>query len=113
MTGIGAMTTPPQDGSTPATADPEGLLRSRAYLRLLVIAALLGVPISAVAYGFLVLTSSLGNWTYTGLPTALGFDGAPVWWPLPLLGVAGLLVGLVVHRVPGRGGESPLDGFHP
>jgi H+/Cl- antiporter ClcA len=36
-----------------------------------------------------------------------------VWWPLPLLGLAGLLVGLLIRFVPGGGGESPLDGFHP
>jgi H+/Cl- antiporter ClcA len=107
------MTTPPQNASSPAAADPVALLRSAQYLRLLVIAAVLGAPISAVAYGFLVLTSRLGDWFYTGLPTALGLDRAPAWWPLPLLGVGGLLVGLVVHLVPGRGGESPLDGFHP
>jgi H+/Cl- antiporter ClcA len=108
------MTTPVANGSAPpAPADPLALLRSREYLRLLVIAAVLGVPISAVAYWFLVLTAGLGDWLYTDLPKALGLDPAPVWWPLPLLAVAGLLVGLVVHFVPGRGGESPLDGFHP
>jgi H+/Cl- antiporter ClcA len=109
------MTAPKTDGSAPpaAPADPATLLRSREYLRLLLIAAVLGVPISAVAYWFLVLTGGLGDWLYTGLPTALGLGPAPAWWPLPLLGAAGLLVGLVVRSVPGRGGESPLDGFHP
>jgi len=109
------MTTPvPNDPVQPAApADPATLLRSRPYLRLLVIAAVLGVPISAVAYWFLMLTSGLGDWLYTDLPKALELDPAPAWWPLPLLGVAGLLVGLVVQFVPGRGGESPLDGFHP
>jgi H+/Cl- antiporter ClcA len=113
------MTTPVTNGSPdgpapPASpADPATLLRSRPYLRLLVIAAVLGVPISAVAYWFLVLTGGLGDWLYTDLPEALGLDPAPAWWPLPLLGLAGLLVGLVVRFVPGRGGESPLDGFSP
>src|SRR3954447_3902146 len=103
------MTTPRTAGST----DPTTLLRSAAYLRLLVIAALLGVPISAVAYWFLVLTQELGNWLYSGLPRSLSLAPVPVWWLLPLLGVAGLLVGLLVRFVPGGGGESPLDGFHP
>src|SRR5829696_4539507 len=109
------MTASATNGPAPpsAPADPATLLRSREYLRLLVIAAVLGVPISAVAYWFLVLTGSLGDWLYTDLPKALELDPAPAWWPLPLLGVAGLLVGLVIHLVPGRGGESPLDGFHP
>jgi H+/Cl- antiporter ClcA len=89
------------------------LLRSRQYLQLLVIAAVLGVPISAVAYGYLVLSTQLQGWLYQDLPGALGLAAVPAWWPLPLLGVAGLLVGLVVRYVPGRGGESPLGGFHP
>ena len=108
------MTTPAaNDSAPPPPADPATLLRSREYLRLLVIAAVLGVPISAVAYWFLVLTGGLGDWLYAGLPKAMGLDPAPMWWPLPLLAVAGLLVGLIVRFFPGRGGETPLDGFHP
>ena len=107
------MTAPGNSAPAAPAADPATLLRSSAYLRLLVIAAVLGVPISAVAYWFLVLTQELGDWSYAGLPTSLGLDPVPVWWPLPLLGLAGLLVGLTVRFVPGRGGESPLDGFSP
>ena len=40
-------------------SDPRALLRSRAYLRLLIIAAVLGVPVSAAAYGFLALVTYL------------------------------------------------------
>jgi hypothetical protein len=109
------MTTPVPDDPPPQAAptDATSLLRSAAYLRLLVIAAVLGVPISAVAYWFLVLTKELGSWLYSDLPRSLSLDPVPAWWPLPLLGIAGLLVGLLVRFVPGRGGESPLDGFHP
>jgi hypothetical protein len=39
--------------------DPVALLRSRSFAGLLVLAAILGVPISAAAYGFLALVSSL------------------------------------------------------
>ena len=38
-----------------AGPDPRALLRSRAYVKLLVIAAVIGVPVSAAAYGFLYL----------------------------------------------------------
>jgi H+/Cl- antiporter ClcA len=34
-------------------------------------------------------------------------------WPLPLSALAGLLVGLTIRYLPGRGGESPADGFVP
>jgi len=109
------MTTPVTDepGPPPEPADPIALLRSGAYLRLLVIAAVLGVPISAVAYWFLVLTGALGDWLYDDLPRTLALDPVPAWWPFPLLGTAGLMVGLLIRFVPGHGGESPLDGFHP
>ena len=91
--------------------DPVALLRSRRYVGLLVLAAVLGVPISAAAYGFLALVSGLQEWLFTDLPLALGFDGAPLWWPLPLLTLAGVLVGLTIRYLPGRGGHSPADGF--
>ncbi len=50
------MTTPA--GTKPA--DPLALLRTRRYLALLVLAAILGVPIAAIAYGFLKLVESDG-----------------------------------------------------
>lgn len=94
-----------------APVNPQETLRSRAYLRLLLVAAILGIPISALAFGFLKLTSVLQKWTYTQLPGQLGFDRVPWWWPIPLLMTAGLLVGLVIGHLPGRGGHSPADGF--
>ena len=54
------------------------LLRSRSYLRLLILAAILGVPISAVAYGFLALVSYLQKEIFTHLPQGLGFSTEPV-----------------------------------
>jgi chloride channel protein, CIC family len=95
--------------STPS--NPQALLRSGKYLRLLLVAALLGAPISAAAYGFLGLVNYLQGQVFTHLPDGLGFHGAPPWWPLPLLAVAGLLVGLVIRYLPGKGGHSPADGF--
>jgi H+/Cl- antiporter ClcA len=87
------------------------ILRSRSYVGLLVFAAVLGVPISAVAYGFLALVSKLQEWVFTDLPQALGFSGTPRWWPLPLLALAGVLVALAIRYLPGNGGHSPADGF--
>ena len=95
----------------PPPPDPAAVLRSRRYVGLLVLAAILGVPISAAAYGFLALVSGLQEWLFTDLPEALGIGGAPWWWPLPLLTLAGILVGLTIRYLPGRGGHSPADGF--
>jgi chloride channel protein, CIC family len=91
--------------------DPQVLLRSKSYLRLLILAAVLGVPVSAAAYGFLQLVAYLQGQVFTHLPNGLGFHGAPPWWPLPVLTVAGLLVAPVIRFLPGKGGRSPADGF--
>ena len=105
-------------GDAPATApqqppapQPFAVMRSRAYLLLLVLAVVLGVPIAAAAFGFLKLTDLLQHWMFADLPSAVGFTSAPTWWPVVPLGVAGLLVGLTVRYLPGRGGESPAHGF--
>ncbi|MCW6006696.1 chloride channel protein [Micromonospora sp. CPCC 205371] len=94
-------------------SDPIAVLRSKEYLRLLALAAIIGVPISAVAYGFLGLVHYLAEWLFDDLPRGLGFREAPFWWPLPLLALAGLLVGVAVRHLPGHGGHSPADGFTP
>ncbi|HLK72106.1 MAG TPA: chloride channel protein [Streptosporangiaceae bacterium] len=95
--------------STPS--DPRALLRSRSYLRLLIIAAALGVPVSAAAYGFLALVNYLQPELFTHLPHGLGFHAEPWWWPLPILAVGGVLTGLAIRYLPGTGGASPAEGF--
>ena len=96
------MTTPP---------DPIALLRSRSYLALLVIAAIIGVPVSAAAYFFLALVGKLQGWIFTDLPKDVGFHSEPLWWPIPPLLLAGVLVSLTIRYLPGKGGHSPADGF--
>jgi H+/Cl- antiporter ClcA len=95
----------------PPDADPLALLRTRSYVKLLVLAGLVGVPVSAAAYGFLKLVAWLQQQLFTELPEALGFEAAPTWWPLPLLALSGLLVALAILHLPGTGGHSPADGF--
>lgn len=56
---------------------------------LLVMAALIGVPVSVVAFGFLALVGELRPLLYTDLPEAIGWDKTPLRWPLPLLAVGG------------------------
>jgi H+/Cl- antiporter ClcA len=100
------------DAPTPST-DVLALLRSRNYLVLLIIVAILAVPIAAAAYWFLYLVSDLQKWIFNPayLPKALGFHGEPIWWPLPMVASSGVLVGLTIKYLPGRGGHSPADGF--
>jgi H+/Cl- antiporter ClcA len=94
-----------------APADPFAAMRSKQYLRLLVLAAILGAPISAIAFWFLKLVALLQHWVFASLPGGLGFHGEPPWWPLLPLGVAGAVVGAVIKYLPGQGGHSPADGF--
>jgi H+/Cl- antiporter ClcA len=95
----------------PAPADPLALLRSRSYVMLLVVAAIIGVPISAAAYGFLALVNYLQKELFTHLPHGLGFHAEPAWWPLPVLAVGGLITAMAIRYLPGRGGPSPAGGF--
>ncbi|MFD4228864.1 chloride channel protein [Streptomyces sp. NPDC058545] len=105
------MSAKPVGASATAPPAPFAIVRTRGYTGLLVVAALLGVPISAVAFGFLALTHELQSLTYSDLPRALGFRSTPTWWPVPLLVVAGLLVGLTIRYLPGTGGHRPAEGM--
>ncbi len=96
---------------TSAAPDPRELIRSRAYVVGLVIAAIVGFVISAIAYGYLSLVSWLQKFVFTSLPDHLGFSSVPAWWPLPPLALCGLLVAACIHYLPGNSGHSPADGF--
>jgi H+/Cl- antiporter ClcA len=91
--------------------DPATLLRSRGYVVLLVFAAVLGVPVSAVAYGFLALVDYLQKAIFDQWPHAVGYSTAPTWWPLPILALGGVAVALAIKYLPGEGGPSPAHGF--
>ncbi len=107
--------TPPTPSATPAAPaapdDPFAPLRTKKYRALLVLAALLGVPISAAAWGFLYLIEKLQTWVFTDLPKDLGFHSEPTWWPLLPLVLAGVLVGLTIKHLPGTCGHPPAEGF--
>jgi len=78
---------------------------------LLVLAAIVGVPVSVAAYFFLALVSKMQVWVFTDLPKGLGFHGEPPWWPILPLVLAGVLVSLTIRYLPGKGGRSPAEGF--
>ncbi|MBT2545570.1 chloride channel protein [Streptomyces sp. ISL-44] len=103
----------PGGGTQPEEADRlRELLRSPGYLKALVFCALIGVPVSLVAFWFLVALHKLEHLMWGDLPEALGWDAPPWWWPLPLLLVAGVAVGVVASRMPGAGGHIPASGLH-
>ena len=99
------------------TAGPQGdtnpldLLRSRTYVVALCFAALIGVPIAVVSYGFLTAVSKSQHWLFSSLPGELGFSTPPWWWPLPLLVLGGLGVAAAIRYLPGAGGHEPSNGL--
>ena len=98
---------------SPAALDPAAVIRSRAYLSALLLAAVLGIPVSAIAYGFLALVSKIQSYVFTDLPGSILGGAAPAWWPVPWLVLCGLLTGLTIRYLPGNCGHSPAFGFKP
>ncbi len=94
-----------------ARPDPGELLRSRNYLVLLVFGAIVGVVVAFVAYFFLKGVSEAQHYVFGTLPKEVGFSSEPVWWPLPWLPLAGLLVALTIRYLPGTAGHKPAEGF--
>jgi H+/Cl- antiporter ClcA len=103
----------PMAGADASSPDPISLMRSRQFVVLLVLAAVVGVVASLAAWGFLELISEMQDWIYDDLPDALGFDTTPEWWSLPVLAIGGVVVAFAVSRLPGRGGHIPADGLNP
>ena len=85
---------------------------SRPYILLLVVVAIVGVVVSLAAWCFLEGIYQLDRELYTHLPHALGYEqGPPLWWPLPVLGIAGLVIALAIKLLPGDGGHLPAKGL--
>jgi len=83
---------------------------ARAYLRTLVLAALLGVPVAFGAVLFQTAIHDVTHLVWDVIPDELGWS-QPAWWYVVLVpGLAGLLVAAAV-RLPGHGGHSPLEGL--
>ena len=102
--------TAPAPELTPAQA--AATMASKRFVVLLIIVALVGIVVSLATWCFLEGIYQLDRELYTHLPAALGYRGGPpLWWPLPVLAVAGLLVALAITRLPGNGGHLPAKGL--
>lgn len=100
-----------ESAASPPSIDPLAVIRSRPYIAALVLAAVLGVPISIIAYGFLALVAAVQQFVFVELPTQVLEGPAPAWWPVPWLVLCGLLTALTIRYLPGTGGHSPAFGF--
>src|SRR3954469_24068503 len=95
-----------------ASPDPMAVIRSRRFIVLLALAAVVGLVVSFASWGFLELIHQIQVGVFEDLPKDLGYDnGAPTWWPLPVLALAGLIVAFAVARLPGSGGHNPAEGL--
>ena len=92
------------------TGDPVALLRTRSYLTLLVLAAVIGAPVSAIAYFYLKFVSEAQQFVFQTLPKDW-MTSVPAWWPIVPLVLGGLIVGLTLRYLHGTGGHKPAEGF--
>jgi hypothetical protein len=94
----------------PASAGPPAAPSPREYVRILVIAALLGVPVAVAAAAFMSLSYGLTTLVWTTIPDGAGWTAPPWWYVLAVPAIAGLLVAAAV-RLPGHGGEPAVAGI--
>jgi H+/Cl- antiporter ClcA len=93
-----------------AAASADAGLSRGAYVRTLVLAAALGVPVAAAAILFQTAVHDLTQLVWDDVPDWLDWS-EPAWWYVILVpGLAGLLVAAAL-RLPGHGGHSPLEGL--
>jgi H+/Cl- antiporter ClcA len=99
-------------GGESSSGDASRTIASRAFIVLLVLAAIIGVVVSLAAWCFLELVNQIQRGVYVHLPSDLGYhNGPPLWWSLPVLAIAGLIVALAIVRLPGGGGHIPAEGL--
>jgi H+/Cl- antiporter ClcA len=81
-----------------------------AYVRTLVFAALLGVPVAFAAVLFQTAIHDVIHLVWDVIPHELGWSEPAWWYVIVVPGLAGLLVAAAVW-LPGHGGHSPLEGL--
>jgi H+/Cl- antiporter ClcA len=102
----------PGNGSSAAADDPGAILLSKGFVVLLAVAAIVGVVVSLAAWCFLELVYQIQQEVFHHLPNALGYHGGPpLWWALPVLGIAGVIAAFAIARLPGGGGHIPAEGL--
>jgi H+/Cl- antiporter ClcA len=94
---------------TDATAPAN--VSGREYLRLIGLAAAIGVPAALVAAMFLALVDQLQGWLWDDLPDALDYVSPPWFLVLGLPVLGALIVAAARRYLPGDGGHSPLGGL--
>jgi H+/Cl- antiporter ClcA len=82
-----------------------------AYLRLVLLGALIGIPAALLAAVFLAFVHDLEHWLWEDLPDQLG-SSLPPWYLVIGLTVAGAALVVAARALlPGDGGHEPLEGL--
>src|SRR5271169_1932688 len=90
----------------------EATIQSRGFIVLMLVAAIAGVVVSLASWCLLELINQIQRGVYVHLPSDLGYHhGPPLWWSLPVLALAGLIVAFAIERLPGEGGHIPANGL--
>jgi H+/Cl- antiporter ClcA len=82
----------------------------KSYLRTLVYAGLLGVPVAFAAVLFQTAIHDVTHLVWEEIPESFDWSEPPWWYVVLVPGIAGVLVAAAV-RLPGHGGHSPLEGL--
>jgi H+/Cl- antiporter ClcA len=101
---------PPAPSTDAPVPVPAQAPSSTSPLKLLGLAALLGLPVSIVAILFTSAVAELTTLLWTTIPDGAGWSEPPAWYVLLLPTLSGLLVFGAV-KLPGNGGHSPLQGL--
>ena len=107
---LGAAGPPARKRPAPSAAGPPETPSPGEYLRILVVAALLGVPVALGAAAFMSATHGLTTLVWTTVPDSAGWTTPPWWYVLAVPAMAGLLVAAAL-RLPGHGGEPAVKGI--
>jgi H+/Cl- antiporter ClcA len=87
--------------------DPDAL----AYLRLVGLGAVIGLPAAGLAAVFLAFVHDLEQWLWDDLPSALGASSPPWYLVIGLPAVGACVVVAARRFLPGDGGHPPLEGI--
>lgn len=86
----------------------------RSYIRALVVAGALGIPVALAAIAFLSLTHGAEELLWHDIPAAFDRSSPPGWYVIAVTALGGLLVAAAL-RLPGGGGHPAIEGLsiHP
>ena len=93
--------------AAPTHRDRVSAPRAPALARLAVSAAVVGVGSALTLIALSVLADRLEDLLWDVVPSGLDLDGEEAAWIIGVLTLVGLVVGIVVWRVPGHAGPDP------